>query len=455
MSWTDRFRRFPVRLAAVLGIALLIGLAFSLLHLGDALDHLDARMLSGPEQGNYHAVVEALSRGAARRGGTLRNEATNGTVDNLARLAAAADDCSAHFALAQDGVPPPEGSELELIGKLNRPEAVFFAGRDAARLRRFSELQGMRIGIGPPNSGTDHLARQIFESEDFASLGLRLGNYDLAAQLDLLERGELDLGVFVMATDSTLMRRAVRERGIQIASFDHLGVIASRYPFATLGTIPAGLYDPVRVLPAEEHPVLLVDTLVVGNGCASRSATMGLLTLLSAEIPEFIAHNKSGTGAAHFAVSGTAQEFFDAGGPGWADTYLPWLVDIMPLGYWFYVVMTISVLFNAMSGWHRLRLWRVDANRDKAQQLVRDALGETLTPDEIARLEPEDRHRAKEVRDKIDAALAAFDAQRIKCRKHQNSILVPMGQEWIYRYEEEQMELTLTALRGFRDRLRA
>jgi hypothetical protein len=201
--------------------------------------------------------------------------------------------------------------------------------------------------------------------------------------------------------------------------------------------------------------VLRVDTLVLSNGCAGRSATMGLLSLMSQQIPEFVDNNKSSIGSAYFPKSEIAKEFFENEGPGLADTYLPWLVDIMPLGYWFYVIMTISVLFNAMSGWHRLRLWRVDANRDKTQQLVRDALGEELTPDEILKLEPTAKHSDQETLAKIDQALAALDAQRIVCRRHQNSILVPMGQEWIYRYEEQQMEQTLTALRAFRSRVGA
>jgi len=442
-----------MRLVAPLGVALVLALAFSLLHLGDNLEHLHARMVSGPEQGNYYAVVDSLSRAAARRGGELDNQATRGSVDNLERLAAEADDCDAHFGLVQDGVPPPAGAELELIGKLNRPEAVFMVGRNAGQLTRFAQLQGMRIGLGPQNSGTDHLARLVFESDEFAPLGLALSNHDLESQLAMLARGELDLGVFVMSADAELMRVAVRDGSIQLASFEHLDVIAQRLPFVSVGNIPAGQFDAIRVIPAEHRRVLLVDTLVISNGCASRSATVGLLALLAQQIPELVAHNKSGVGTAHFAISSTAQEFYDNGGPGWADTYLPWLVDIMPLGYWFYVVMTVSVLFNIMSGWHRFRLWRVDANRDKAQQLVRDALGEKLTPDELLALHPTPEQANDELRAKLDAALAAFDALRIKCRKQQNSILVPMGQEWIYRYEEEQIELTLTALRTFREKL--
>ena len=96
---------------------------------------------------------------------------------------------------------------------------------------------------------------------------------------------------------------------------------------------------------------------------------------------------------------------------------------------------------------------QVDANRDKAFQIVRDALGERLTPSEIAALDPADAHRTSDTRARIDAALRDLDALRATTRKQENSILVPLGAEWMYRYEEEQMETLLAALRAFRAKL--
>jgi hypothetical protein len=196
--------------------------------------------------------------------------------------------------------------------------------------------------------------------------------------------------------------------------------------------------------------VLRVDTLVVGNGCASRSVEIGVLRVLSEELPGF---GKNDQRSSSLRRSAVAKEFLSSDGPGFADEYVPWLVDIMPLGNWFYIVMIISVLFNAMTLWHKVRLWRIDANRDKAFQIVRDALGEEHTTAEIALLEPSETHRTPEMRDRIDRAIRELDALRARTRRHENSMLVPLGAEWMYRYEEEQMEDLLTSLRAFRQRM--
>lgn len=452
MAEQRRRFRFPVRTAAFVGVVLVIGGLAALIDFSPDLEHLRVRVLSGAEQGNYYAVVDRLQRAAARRGGRVVNVSSAGTVDNLQQLVDHADDCEVQFALAQDGVPAPDGAELELVGRLPRRESVLLLGRDAGAITRFDQLAGATIGIGPAGSGTDHLARAILESDALAPLGLRLVNLPIAEQLERVQRGELALGLFVVDQDAALVRDAVRTGGLQLAALDHARALAERYEFASAATIPAGYYDPVRVLPPADRQVLQVDTLILGNGCAGRSDEMALLSALAAAFPGFVAHNRGGGPSAQFPPSPTATEFYDAGGPSWADRYLPaWIVDIMPPGDWFYVVAAISVLFNLLTGWHRFRLWRVDANRDKATQRVRDALGEQLTPAEIAELEPRPDHDVAA----LDRALAELDALRVVCRAQENSFLVPMGQEWAYRYQEEQMEAILTAVRKLRARARS
>jgi len=453
MSAETRVRRFPIRVLILVAVVALLVLAFALIDLSPDLDHLDTRVLSGPKQGNYYATTQRLGRSASRQHGSVMAAETAGSVDNLRRLADAADDCAAEFALVQDGVPGPEGSDLELIARLPRSESVFVIGPQADRLTRFAQLAGMRIGVGPARSGTDYVARTVFEDADFARLGLVLENHAYDDQLSLMQRSQLDLGVFVLDEDAALIRDAIRERGMQLASFEHLDVIARKYSFLWRGRIGAGQFDPVAVVPAVDKSVLRVDTMVVSNGCAGYAETIGMLMVLTEVFPGLLEHNKSGGRSEFFATSDTAARFFENNGPGFADLYVPWLVDILPLSSWFYFIMAISVLFNIGTGVHKFRLWRVDANRDKADDIVRAILGHGHTPDEIRDLEPAADLDRDAARREIDRALSLYDMLRMKCQVQANSMLVPMGQEGSYRFQEDQMEEMLTALRAFRRRL--
>ena len=458
MSAVERLRssRGPlVRVGVVVAGLVLLGLLFAAVDFKPGLRHLQVQLLSGPEQGNYYALAARLGERAARRGGHIANVVTSGTVDNLARLAAARRDCSVQLALVQDGVAAPEGSGLELVARLKKSESLILLGKNADGLKSFAELRGLRIGVGPQGSGTDRLVRQLFADEDLGSLGVVLSNHSLEEQLASLERGELDLGAFVIDEDAELVRSAVRTRGLGIASFDHLDVVARRHDFLWHGRIGAGQYDPVRVLPPTDKRVLRVDTLLVSNGCASHSQIVAMLSLLGEEFPGLIEHNRERSSRASLPLGSAAKAFFDNQGPDLAETYLPWLVNIMPPGNWAYLVMAVSLLFNVMGIGHRFRLWRIDVHRVKADQTVRDLLGARLTPAEIEALEPQPEHAKPDVAPGIEAVLAALGELRTRCRKQSMSMLVPMGQEMAYRYQEDQIEELLTALRRFQARLAA
>ncbi len=445
-------RGFPTRFAALVGGSLLLIAALSLINLSPSLSHLDAYLASGPETGNYYAIAERLETSARLQEGKLGNRATKGSVDNLNLLIAEKQRCRLHFAIVQDGIVPDGGHGLQLIARLPKSESVFILGKQASALGRFKDMRNLRVGVGPHGSGTEHLARGIFESPDFAPLGLQLKNFELGEQIEALKLGSLDLAIFVLDEDAKLIHNAMRD-GLQMASFDHLEVIARNFEFMSHGRIGAGQFDPIAVIPPADRKVLRVDTMVVGNKCASRTETMALISLLQREFPTLIEHNRSSGGSPTFPTSEASQTFIVNGGPEWADTHVPWLVDIMPISNWFYVVMAISILFNVMTSGHKFRLWRIDANRDRAQQVFRDLLGEHLTPAEIDVLDPEEKHLETKNIAKLDDAIAELDDLRKRCRAQENSPLVPMGQELAYRYQEEQMEIILTAVRRFRDKV--
>jgi hypothetical protein len=446
MSEQESAAKFPLRIAVIAALVVVLGLLFHFFDLRPDLAHLEVSMLTGPEQGNYHALATRLSAAAALDEGKLHPQTTAGTVENLERLGAG---CDAQFALVQDGVIPPDG--VEMIVRLNRSESLLFIGKDADRFSSLAQLEGLHIGIGPPKSGTDRLAREVFAELD--GLAVKLSNHAVVQQLDAVVNDALDLAVFVVDEDASLIREAVVKRGLQIASFNHLEAIARRHRHLSVGTIGAGQFDPVRVIPPRAKHVLRVDTLVVGNRCASHAQVIAMLSLMAAELPGLLEHNRTRGKSELYALSSASKAFFDNNGPDVFEMHVPWLVDIMPPNKWVYIATALSVLFNVMGAGHRFRLWRIDANRIKVDQRVRALLGARLTPEEIKNLEPGDRHQNDKVRAGIDTALTTLAGLRDRCRKQSVSALVPMGQEMAYRFQEDQIEEEITVLRRFRSRL--
>jgi uncharacterized protein len=428
-------------------IALLVGLSD---HSPD-VSHLRVGFLSGHQRGNYHAIVSALVAEAGRQNGRIDNLSSAGSVENVTRLTTGQATCDVHFALVQDGMEWPAGHRLELIGRLDKAESLVFLGRDADQVRALSGLRGKRIGLGPVGSGTERVARQVLTP--LAELGMTLSTHPMDEQLAKLETGELDLGAMVIDEDARLLQEAVRDRKLQILDLPAAEALARPLQFAHVGRIAAGQYDPVRPLPPEDKRVLRVDTLIVGNGCARRSATQGLITVLAAVMPDFVRYNRVTANRTGLRFAPAARSYFDNDGPDLLGVYAPWLLDIMPMVGWVQLFFGISLLLNATALWHRFRLWRIDAHRVRAEGGIATLFGPGVTVGEIAEMAPIAVHATPAGRAQVDGAIDRLAGLSARCRQQSLSVLVPMGQEMAYRYQEALIADLLYALRAYRDRL--
>jgi hypothetical protein len=214
--------------------------------------------------------------------------------------------------------------------------------------------------------------------------------------------------------------------------------------------------DYVRKLPSEDKKVLQVDALIISNGCARDGVTQGFLTAVAAVFPEFVSHNKGQPNLTGLPMAAVASNFFSAEGPDVLGKYAPWAVDIMPLPTWIQLGVAFSVLFSGMALWHRFHLWRIDANRVKIEREIAVLFGldapiaaiETMTevPFHASHLPPDASAR-------IDDLVLRLSALSGRCRDLSLSILVPMGEEMAYRYQEMLIAVLLRTLRLQKEQL--
>ena len=415
------------------------------------LSHVKVAFLSGSPEGNYHAVVTRLAAESRRRGGGIENVPTAGSVANIERLVAEKSSCRVQFALVQEGLAWPEGHSLQLIARLPMPESLVILGRHADAIRTMTDLRGVRVGIGPEGGGTAQIAREVMAQ--LAELDVKASTHTFQEQLDKVERGELDLAAFVIEPDARLIVDAVRGRRMQLVDMTGAESIAHRLPSARAGVIKAGHYDPVRQLPPTDKRVINVDTLVVGNGCARASTTQGLITALTRLYPTLVRVNREEPNLTGLQYAPAAQAYFDDQGPDTVGEHLPWVVDIMSTARWLQLIFAFSLLFGAQAVWHRFRLWRIDARRVDIEGEIDRILGRPVSVTEIADLMPGTQHGTRESRERLDAAIAALEALADRCRRQSLSMLVPMGQEMNYRYQERLIADLLHGLRKFRAKL--
>jgi hypothetical protein len=391
----------------------------------------------------------AITRLAARvkhQHGSLIVVPTAGSIENVTRLTEDRGRCAAAFALVQDGIPVSADAKLELLGRLPEPESLLLLGRQDRVFSTFADLRGKSIGIGPDGSGTAYLLSQLFEDPDLRGLGVRLSYHEFPEQAELVGQGRLDLAAFVMQEDAELLRTLIHQYNLDIAGFRDLEGLVARHPWLGVGHIPAGLYDLVRPTPTVDKPVAHVDTLVVVNPCARRAERVALLMLLNAEVPGFVGTNPPKYIAAALPLASGARQFFVKGEPEIADMYFPWLVNVMSPVYWVYLVMAATILFNALKGFSRFRLWRIDAARERLESRLKELTDPGLTHAQIRAFPgghlltgPSACTTAQNIRDQLSQL-------RARCQRYASSIVTPMGDEMFYRYQERLIDEATTTL---------
>ena len=100
--------------------------------------------------------------------------------------------------------------------------------------------------------------RQLLEDPDLRDV--HLSHHGLLEQAQLVAESKLDLAAFVMQEDAEFLRTVIRQHGLDIVSPQDLQGLIARYPWLSLGRIPAGRYDLVRPIPAVDKQI-----------CASRN----------------------------------------------------------------------------------------------------------------------------------------------------------------------------------------
>lgn len=229
-------------------------------------------MTTGGESGGYHGFGLALQQRLAEEGLTLELRTSSGSVENLQRLSDGSG--KVQLGLIQSGttslIEPAQREQLEGLAAIYH-EPLWLFQRRGADITRLADLHGREVSVGAVGSGTWAVVHSLF-----SQLGDQLGAADVAAgnwqrlsardSLEGLRSGELEAAFFVLPVSNTTVRQLLADPDLELVNLEQTEALAARLPFLDTLSIPEGLLDLERNVPAERTRLLSpVATLVVND----------------------------------------------------------------------------------------------------------------------------------------------------------------------------------------------
>jgi TRAP transporter TAXI family solute receptor len=181
-------------------------------------------------------------------------QSTNGSVDNVRRLAGGALDSGlvqsdvAYWAYYGKGLFEDQGpvENLRAIANLY-PEAVHLVVREDTRVRSVPELAGKRISLDRKGSGTRVDAELILKAFGMSKDDIQEVDVPAGQAADMMREGELDGFFFVAGTPANAISNLAEDVAIDLLPLFGPEVVALReaYPFFATHSISPGTYQNV------------------------------------------------------------------------------------------------------------------------------------------------------------------------------------------------------------------
>lgn len=205
-------------------------------------------------------------------------------------------------------------------------------------------LRGWRVNVGVEGSGPQVLSQQLLAAVGLGPNDLTLSHLANTPGVVSLLEGRQDAMVFVSAPDAPLIQMLLQTPGIRLMAFEQAQAFTRKLPFLSAVTLPRGVVDLGRDLPAQEVPLIATTaTLVAREGV--HPALIQLLMQAAARV-----HGRSGWFAnagefprserSFFPLSDEAARYYKSGRP-WLQRYLPFWLSNLVDRMW---VMMLSIM---------------------------------------------------------------------------------------------------------------
>lgn len=236
-------------------------------------------LATGPDQGAYQAFGKRYQEELRRHGIEVVLQATPGSRQNLRLLRDPKSEVQIAFVQGGAGAAQPSAEEekeeaipLESLGSIfYEPLWLFYRSEAAKKLNKegvigeIAQLRGLRINVGARGSGTPGVIGRVLRANLMNRDDVQRSTLELTAAVVALLGGELDGLAMVSAPESQLVQMLMQTPGVRLYEFAQAEAYARRYDFLSAVTLPRGVVDISRNVPAEDMVMLAATCSLVAR----------------------------------------------------------------------------------------------------------------------------------------------------------------------------------------------
>ena len=299
---------------------------------------------TGAVDGGYHMFALRYREILARDGVKVELRPSAGSQENVSRLLDEKSDVEVGF-LQGGSAFSTNAPDLVSLGSIYyEPLWVFYRGPE---IHDFGALQGRKLAIGPEESGTRALALQLLAVNAAVMPPTKLLPESGQHAADLLLQGKLDAVLLVAPPESPLVEQLISAPGIRLLSLDRADAYTRRFPSLTRLTLPQGVFDFVKNVPARDVTLI--------SPTANLLAVDGLHPALAYLLMRAASEVHGGAGLLHkagefpaplnseFPLSAEATRYYKSGPP-FLQRYLPYWAAVLVDRLWLTLLPVLALL---------------------------------------------------------------------------------------------------------------
>ncbi len=209
-------------------------------------------MTGGPQGSSFEKIAEKYAKILKRQGVTLKVLPSEGSVENIKRLADPSSKVDIGF--VQGGVNKDiKTDNLVSLGSVAyMPLFVFY--KSGSNIERLSQLSGQRIAVGEVGSGSHTLSLVLLAANGIEPGGpTKLLEMDSDEAAKAILSGKVD-AVFLMgdSVSTDLIRRLLHADGIRLFDFTQADAFTRRIAYLNKIILPKGSIDFGKGTPAND-----------------------------------------------------------------------------------------------------------------------------------------------------------------------------------------------------------